>query len=379
MGPGDLTSRLPTLVIVDGSVAVTGALVAAARQAELLADELDTVLVLPRGHRIGQQRTAAFARVITLPIVPLRRTMLSLVTYVPALVASGILLRREMRRLGCDRLQLNDFYLLHGALLRLLGFGGRIVTFVRIDPTRFGLAGRVWLAAARWSSTELVAVSRFIQSLLGPHTPSRLVYGQASVSAPRDAGSPSSAPLFLFVGNYIEGKGQEHALSAFQRIAARYPAARLRFVGGDMGLDKNRRFREQLEHEAAEGAGADRIEFRGETTNLAGDYREAFAAINFSASESFSITCLDASAAGLPLVATRCGGPEEIVEDGKTGFLVPVGDVPAMAERMAWLLDHTGDAASMGAAGQALVAERFSDAQTLDGLRAALGLQPPAA
>jgi glycosyltransferase involved in cell wall biosynthesis len=376
MGPETLNHRLPILVIVDGSVAVTGALVAAARQAELLAGEVDTVLVLPRGHRIDPRRTAAFARVIAMPIVPLRRTLISLVTYLPALVASSILLRREMRRLGCDRLQLNDFYLLHGAMLRLLGFRGRIVTFVRIDPRRFGLVGRLWLAAAHWSSTELVAVSRFIQSLLGPRFPSRLIYGQGSLFTQRDASPPPAAPLFLFVGNTIEGKGQDQALRAFQQIAALYPAARLRFVGGDMGLDKNRRFREQLERDAAEGAAADRIEFRGETMDLEGNYRDAFAALNFSASESFSFTCLDASAAGLPLVATRCGGPEEIVEDGKTGFLLPVGDIAAMAERMAWLLDHPEEAASMGAAGQALVAERFSDAQALAGLRAALGLQP---
>jgi glycosyltransferase involved in cell wall biosynthesis len=371
--------ELPTVVIVDGSVAVTGALVAAARQAELLAGEVDVVLALPRGHRIDPRRTVAFTRVITLPIVPLRRDLLSLLTYFPALVTASVLLRREMRRLDCDRLQLNDFYLLHGALLRLLGFRGRIVTVVRIDPTRFGLAGRIWLAAARWSSTEMVAVSRFIQSLFGPRFPSRLVYGQAIRPAPRAERPSATPPLFLFVGNYIRGKGQEHALSAFQRIAGRYPAARLRFVGGDMGLEKNRRFREQLEQDAASGAGADRIEVRGEAADLSGDYRDAFAALNFSESESFSITCFDASAAGLPLVATRCGGPEEIIEDGKSGFLVPVGDIAAMAERMAWLLDHPGEAASMGAAGQALLAERFSDAQARADLRAALGLPPPAA
>ena len=368
----------PTLVIVDGSVAVTGALVAAAQQAQLLGGEADTVLVLPRGHRVEAQRLRDFAEVIVIPIVPLRRSLRSVLAYLPALVAGSLRLRREMRRLGCDRLQLNDFYLLHGAMLRLLGFRGRIVTFVRIDPARFGLAGRVWLAAARWSSTELVAVSRFIQSRLGPRFPARLVYGQSSIVSPR-AASPSPGRLFLFVGNYIEGKGQDLAVEAFHRIATRYPAARLRFVGGDMGLARNRLFRQRLERLAADGPAPGRIEFQGPSTDLAPDYAAAFAALNFSASESFSNTCLDASAAGLPLVATRCGGPEEIVDDGVSGFLVPVGDVAAMAERMAWLLDHPDRAAAMGAAGQALVATRFSSGEALTGLRPALGLPPPAA
>ena len=52
------------LVIVDGSVGVTGALVSAARQASLLADRVATVLVLPRGHKVSVERLVAFAEVI---------------------------------------------------------------------------------------------------------------------------------------------------------------------------------------------------------------------------------------------------------------------------------------------------------------------------
>lgn len=364
----------PTLFIVDGSIAVTGALVSAARQAELLKDEVETILVLPRGHQVPTARTAAFAEVIDLPIVNLRKSLARLIFYMPSLIAASVMLWREMRRRGCERLQLNDFYLAHGAMLRLLGFRGRIVTFVRIDPTRFGIAGRIWLAAARWCSTELVAVSRFIQALLGPDYPSRLVYEQISVGPiPTDARTARS-PLLLFVGNFIEGKGQEDAVAAFHRIADHCPTARLRFVGGDMGLDKNRLFRAALEQAAAAGPAPGRIEFCGHKDDLAPDYAEAFAALNFSASESFSNTCLDASAAGLPMVATRCGGPEEIIEDGTTGFLVPVGDIAAIAERMGWLLEHPDQAAAMGEAGQRLVSERFAPERATGAFKALFDL-----
>lgn len=349
-----------TLFVVDGSTAVTGALVSAARQAELLSSEVDMVLVLPRGHRVPPARTAAFAEVIELPIVNLRKSVASLIAYGPALVRASVRLSRAMRHRGCERLQLNDFYLLHGAFLRLLGFRGRIITFVRIDPTRFGIVGLGWLAAARQCSTELVAVSRFIQRLLLPAYPSRLVYEHVTPSPAADGPAAARPPILLFVGNYIAGKGQEDALAAFHLIAARFPAARLRFVGGDMGLNKNRRFRDRLERAAAAGPAPERIEFCESSDDLSADYAEAFAALNFSASESFSNTCLDASAAGLAVVATRSGGPEEIIEDAATGFLVPVADVEAMAERMAWLLDHPQEASAMGAAGRTMVEQRFS-------------------
>ena len=89
----------------------------------------------------------------------------------------------------------------------------------------------------------------------------------------------------------------------------------------------------------------------------------AYAALNFSNSESFSLTCLEASAHGLAVIATRCGGPEEIIEDGVTGFLVPVGDIEAMAARMADVLCNPEMAAAMGEAGRQMVGQRFSIAQ----------------
>lgn len=367
-------SPRPTLFIVDGSIGVTGALVAAGSQAELLADEVDTILVLPRGHQVPPARTAAFAEVIDLPIVRLRKSVAALLLYGPALLVSSIQLHRAMRRRGCDRLQLNDFYLLHGLILRAFGFGGRIVTYVRIDPTRFGLAGKIWLAAARYCSTEIVAVSRFIQRLLGPTTPSRLIYSHTSTKPRAVQVEMTQSPLLLYVGNYIRGKGQDDAIAAFHLVASRFPTARLRFVGGDMGLEKNRVFKETLIQDAAAGPASDRIEFRGHSDNLAAEYAEAFAALNFSDSESFSITCLDASASSIPVIATRCGGPEEIIDDGASGFLVPVGDVAAMADRVAFLLDHSDKAAAMGLAGRALVGERFAPARSATELKAAWGL-----
>ena len=138
-----------------------------------------------------------------------------------------------MRSRGCRHLQLNDFYLLHGALMRLLGFRGRIATFVRIDPVRYGPIGKFWLAAARWSSNDVVAVSRFIQAALGPRTPSRLMYDSVSLAEISTSPTDPGWPLVLFIGNFIEGKGQEHAVEAFNRIAPRFRSARLRFVGGD--------------------------------------------------------------------------------------------------------------------------------------------------
>ena len=88
-------------------------------------------------------------------------------------------------------------------------------------------------------------------------------------------------------------------------------------------------------------------------------FEDALAAINCSNNESFSLTCQEASAHGLPVIATRCGGPEEIVDDGKTGFLIDIADSATLADRMRRLLDDPGLARAMGSAGARLVRNRF--------------------
>jgi glycosyltransferase involved in cell wall biosynthesis len=65
-------------------------------------------------------------------------------------------------------------------------------------------------------------------------------------------------------------------------------------------------------------------------------------------------------ATGAPIVATRVGGLPEVVEDGVTGFLVPAGDVAALAERLAWVLRHPEAARDVGQRAAAFVRAHVS-------------------
>jgi glycosyltransferase involved in cell wall biosynthesis len=61
-----------------------------------------------------------------------------------------------------------------------------------------------------------------------------------------------------------------------------------------------------------------------------------------SKSETFGIVLIEAMAQGLPVVATRCGGPETVVNDAN-GLLVPVNDIAALTEAMDHMVDHASD------------------------------------
>ena len=74
--------------------------------------------------------------------------------------------------------------------------------------------------------------------------------------------------------------------------------------------------------------------------------------------EPFGRVIVEAMACGVPVVAAKAGGPEEIVEDGVSGWLTTPGDVPRLSAALARAL--SADPAPVGRAGRRVVEERFS-------------------
>lgn len=84
------------------------------------------------------------------------------------------------------------------------------------------------------------------------------------------------------------------------------------------------------------------------------------------AREGFAASILLAMASGRPVVSTGVGTALSLVAEGTTGFLVPREEPAAMAERIAWLLDHPDDAAGMGRAGRRAAEERHGVARAAE-------------
>jgi L-malate glycosyltransferase len=119
--------------------------------------------------------------------------------------------------------------------------------------------------------------------------------------------------------------------------------------------------REKLEKLSAELGIASRTVFLGDVIEVPSLLKRLSVGVLVPrANEGLSNSILEYMAAGLPVVATDCGGNRELVADGATGFIIPCGDAAAAAAAIERLLSDSEQAARMGARGRAVVAERHS-------------------
>jgi glycosyltransferase involved in cell wall biosynthesis len=77
--------------------------------------------------------------------------------------------------------------------------------------------------------------------------------------------------------------------------------------------------------------------------------------------EGLGVVLVEAMACGVPVIATRCGGPDGIITDGEDGYLVPRDDAAMMSHRLATLLQEPDCNAAMGATARATVERRYDE------------------
>lgn len=157
-------------------------------------------------------------------------------------------------------------------------------------------------------------------------------------------GAPGSRRVeqVLFVGQVNLNKGIDILLRAMALLADRDDPGQLTIVGGSYyrnGARQERRLR-RLADSLRLG---DRVRFAGPLPpdDVARLMRESALVVLPSRAESFGAVLVEALASGTPVVATRCGGPEDIVSEGD-GVLVPPEDPTALADAISTVLREAG-------------------------------------
>ena len=203
---------------------------------------------------------------------------------------------------------------------------------------------------------------RHIAELSGREEATRLYRPGVDVSrfAPRER--PADVVEFILVGRFTEKKGHEFAIRAFARIARHGGGhrARLALVGSgrledrmrtlvrELGIEKSVVFRGRLSHADTAGAMA-RAHVALAPSVVARDHDL----------EGSPTVLREAAACGLPAVGTIHSGIPEIIEDGRTGYVVPERDVDALADRMLDLLENADRRESFGRAARRKMEAEF--------------------
>jgi glycosyltransferase involved in cell wall biosynthesis len=171
------------------------------------------------------------------------------------------------------------------------------------------------------------------------------------------------------VGRLVAHKGHAHVMEAAVRLLPGHPRLRVLIAGAAVPYEagEERRLRELAKRlglqERVELLGhVDRIEDVLEqlTILVSATYDDGREGSGF---EGLGMTLLEASWAGLPVVATRGGGSPEAVVDGVTGVLAPPSDPVALADAIERYLGDPEAARSAGGAGAAFAREHFAPAQ----------------
>lgn len=158
-------------------------------------------------------------------------------------------------------------------------------------------------------------------------------------------GISSAATVVGAVGSLVPGKNFAMLIDVVASLAGEFPDLTLVLIGDGY-------LRGDLEQRARTVLPRGQFIFTGAIPNAAQWY-PAFDLFCFpSNQEGMPNVLMEACAAGLPVVTTNVGGAPQIVQDGKTGFIVPVQDALAMRERIKQLIENVELRRQFGAAGR---------------------------
>ncbi len=297
------------------------------------------------------------------------------------------LLRHQIRS---QNAQIVHAHLFEGALYaalaaRLEGIPCIVTLHGQVDVRRGGIKAAIKQRLFRASITRVVAVSDMLRTELrdalqiAPANFSVVPNGVPLPDAAQvpEARSVSASPRIIAIGNIRKAKDYPTLIQAMSLLRDQIPDVLLNVLGQP---DREGLY-EVLLAQVQELRLESHVTFHGFVADPQSMLREADCFVLSSSQEGFSLSTIEAMLAGIPVVATRSGGPEEILEHEVTGLLVPVRDAAAMAQALTRLLqDKNGVRESLTNRAFHVARERYSEAAMVsayESLYASLLPTPP--
>lgn len=213
------------------------------------------------------------------------------------------------------------------------------------------------LSCIQGLSTRVVAISTALRAAFPEPDTVAVVSAPVALGPFRELRPDTAAPVIASLGTISASKGLGDLAEAAILLAERGVDFVVRVMGDFYYAD----YLTGIERRLTRAGVRERFHFIPYQRDIAPGLVRCGLYCCPSHTEGLSRTIIEAMAAGLPVVATDCGGPRDLVVDGGTGLLVPVRNPRALADALAELLQDPARRAAMGQAGRTAVADFGSE------------------
>ena len=175
------------------------------------------------------------------------------------------------------------------------------------------------------------------------------------VTKMKELGVDSNDKVIGMVANLKATKGYQYFIRAAAIVANSISQVKFLVIGeGEEGIKL------AITEEVRLLGLGDKVRFLGFREDVPELLRMLDVFVLSSVSEGMSLSTVEAMGSGVPVVVTKSGGPQELVEDGRTGFLVPPRDENSLAEKVLFLLKNQGASNEMAREARSYVRKEFS-------------------
>ena len=210
-------------------------------------------------------------------------------------------------------------------------------------------------------ASHLISISPFIQASFGKNIRAKVYDIENPIADVYfDLESSPEAQQLLYVGRLTPRKAIDVLLKAFRQVHEHFPGATLR-LAGKCDSDTQDPYCESLKRFVEENQLQGAVQFLGQLNEaqLHKEYQSCTALVLTAVLETAPMAIAQAMAVGVPVVTTDAGGSRYLVDDGRSGSVVPINDSRAIAQALETLLADPGKASEYGRQAKQSAKQRF--------------------
>lgn len=253
-----------------------------------------------------------------------------------------------------------------GAYLKQMGIKGKLVTMFHGCDIRQGVekGGEIYRQLFNYGDCFLAISDYNYKNLIQfGVNPDKIVFHPVGIEIDKfpfkwqERNKISSPIIILTVARLVEEKGLKYSIMAINEILKKNSDLTLKYyIVGEGPLEES--LKKLVKELKLEGV----IKYLGslDQVEVSKEMLKAHIFLLPSIAEALPVVLMEAQAIGLPVIATNVGSVDEVVINQKSGFIVPVRDVGALAEKLEYLIEHPEIWLEMGRYGRKYIEEKYN-------------------